>query len=1068
MTPERWQRLTDLFESALEHAPTERAAFLASACADDPALREEVHAVLDSHDRAGSFGDSPAFNFATSSDGRLAAGSCLGRYEIVTLIGAGGMGEVYRARDPQLGREVGVKILRPREVASDQLERFEREARAVGALNHSNILAVYDIGTEADVPYVVSELLEGETLRTCINRGSLSLPQSLDIALQIVAGLTAAHEKGIVHGDLKPENLFITSDGLVKILDFGLATHIGATAASQAAASSSATEQGPVSVLGTAGYMSPEQVRGHHADVASDVFAFGAVLYEMLTGRRAFSGDSVVETMGAVLTKEPPAISTTRPELPGALDLIVHRCVEKNPDRRFQSTRALGAALEAVRRSATFVPRPNRPMWLAWSAAVLGVAAVVAALVFLGGRQGPPGPGASGRPSLAVGRFDDHTGDPKLAWLSDGLPRMLVTSLAQTPGLDMIGSERLGEALKELGRVASDRRASGEVARRAGAGAVLVGSLFTVGHDIRIDVTLEDLRTGRVLAATSEQGPDVFALVDTLTAEIRVALDLKDRPAGRPLREVTTTSLSAYELFVKGLDAWHNHRWADARTLFEEAVRIDPAFALAHGQLALVLERLGEGVKALAHRRTVMGQLDRLPERQRLLAEATGEYETNPARSLQLMERMLERYPDEEEAYDLIVHIYTFTQDPAYWKQTLAFMQRWARAIPGPGSGHFHNHYGYALFANGLYADAEKEFRAYIRVVPNEANPYDSLAELFLLTGRPEQAIEQYDQALQINPLFGTSHVGRAYAAAMLGRYDNAVASVARLQAIGPRAGISAATIHLVNALVLSRVGRYREAQQHISTGVRLTRELGDAATEADFHLLEAILALERRELPRAVEAVRRADGAAAKASGEVLARRRSSVAHLIGGAAEAQAGHVGAAQAHLTALRSLGTESDAMQLSWQQALVGEMALSQGDLAKAESGFHAAQFQLASSFSVETTLVSLGNNLPFRDGLARVMAARGQLPEAMAIYRRLNTPDITATWISLREPRFVLAVARLAARAGDQATARTEYGRFLQLWKDADEGLPELAEARAHVSQSDVVQTHGHGRRGEP
>jgi tetratricopeptide (TPR) repeat protein len=1046
MTPERWTRLTELFESALDFAPAERAAFLGSACADDPALRDEVHALLDSHERAGSFGESPAFNFAGNPDGTLEAGSRLGRYEIVTLIGAGGMGEVYRARDPQLGREVGVKILRPGEVAGDQLERFEREARAVGALNHSNILAVYDFGTEAGVPYVVSELLEGETLRSHIRRGSRPLPQSLDIALQIVSGLTAAHDKGIVHRDLKPENVFITNEGIAKILDFGLATHTGALSAGEAG------DRGLV--MGTAGYMSPEQVRGQPADVGSDVFAFGAVLYEMLTGLRAFTGDSVVETMEAVLTKELPALSASKPDLPEALDSIVHRCVEKAPERRFPSTRELAAALESVRHASIAVPPAARSMWPAWSAAVLLVAVLVAAVMLLSGPPGPPGPGASGRPALAVGSFDDHTGDPKLSWLSDGLPRMLVTSLAQTPGLDVIGNERLSEGLKELGRTASDRSASGEVARRAGAGAVLVGSLFMVGRDIRIDVQLEDLRTGRVLAAKSEQGRDVFALVDALTAEIRTALDLKDRPAGRPLRDVTTTSLSAYELYVKGLDAWHNHRWADARTLFEEAVRIDPAFALAHGQLALVLERLGEGARALDHRRTVLGQLDRLPERQRLLAEATGEYETNPARSLEVMERLLERYPDEEEAYDLIVHIYTFTQDPAYWKQTLAFMQRWGRAIPGPGSGHFHNHYGYALFANGLYADAEKEFRAYIRVVPNEANPYDSLAELFLLTGRPEKAIEQYEQALQINPLFGTSHVGRAYAAAMLGRYDDAVAFGAKLQELGPRAGLSAATIHLMNALLLSRVGRYREAQAHISTGLRLTRELGDAATEADFHLLEAMLAQERRQLRRAFEAVRRAEGAAPKASGEVLAKRRSSVAHLIGGAVEAQAGRVEAARLHHAALRALGGESDALQVSWLGALAGEMALSQGDLAGAESGFKAAQYQIGSSFSVETTLVSLGNNLPIRDGLARVKAARGQLAEAIAIYRRLNQPDITSTWVSVLEPRFVLAVARLAARAGDTATARAEYGRFLQLWKDADEGLPELAEARAHSRAS--------------
>ena len=331
------------------------------------------------------------------------------------------------------------------------------------------------------------------------------------------------------------------------------------------------------------------------------MFAFGAVLYEMLTGLRAFMGDSVVETMergsdegaAAALGDEAGSAGGARRDR----SIGAWKRARSGASRPRASSARLSRRFGARRQS---LPQTTRSMWPAWSAAVLLAIAVVAAVVSLGGRQRPSGPGASGRPALAVGPFDDRSGNPKLAWLSDGLPRMFVTSLAQTPGLDVIGSERLLESLKELGRNASDRSASGEAARRAGAGAVLVGSLFMVGHDIRIDVQLEDLQTGRVVAATSAQGQDVFALVDALTAEIRTALNLKDRPAGRPLRDVTTTSLSAYELYVKGLEAWHNHRWADARTLFEEAVRIDPGFALAHGQLALVLERLGEGAKALS------------------------------------------------------------------------------------------------------------------------------------------------------------------------------------------------------------------------------------------------------------------------------------------------------------------------------------------------------------------------------------------------------------------------------------------------------------------------------------
>ena len=343
MTPERWKRLADLFESALEHEPAARAEFLAAACGDDPLLRSEIEGLLQSHEQAGTFGTAPAFHVAAvavasspawsaTARATLDLGSRLGRYEIVSLLGAGGMGEVYRARDPQLGREVGVKILAGRgAITSEQLRRFEREARAVGALNHSNILTVYDVGVERDIPYVVSELLEGETLRSRLDAGPLPVAEALDIALQIVSGLTAAHDKGVVHRDIKPENLFITGDGLVKILDFGLAKQTGGFPASHGAGGTSISEEGLL--LGTAGYMSPEQVRGRQADARSDVFAFGAVLYEMLTGRRAFTGDSVVETMNAILTSDPPPPAET-PELPAPLWPIVQQCLEKNLERR--------------------------------------------------------------------------------------------------------------------------------------------------------------------------------------------------------------------------------------------------------------------------------------------------------------------------------------------------------------------------------------------------------------------------------------------------------------------------------------------------------------------------------------------------------------------------------------------------------------------------------------------------------------------------------------------------------------------------------------------------------------
>jgi eukaryotic-like serine/threonine-protein kinase len=328
----------------------------------------------------------------------LNPGSKLGPYEIQSLLGAGGMGEVYRARDSRLGREVALKIL-PESFSrdADRLKRFEQEARAVAALNHPNILAIYDIGQQAGTPFIVSELLDGASLRNELIQAAISPRKAADYAAQIAEGLAAAHGKDIIHRDLKPENLFITKDGRVKILDFGLAklAPAGSGEAAGVTVSSSPTEAG--TVMGTAGYMAPEQVRGMAVDSRTDIFAFGAVLYEMLSGRRAFRHDTAAETMTAILKEEPPEFETTPPISPG-LERIVRRCLEKQPEQRFQSAKDLAFALEALTGTTTktgaqaAIPAaPARPRWIpVATAALLGLLLGAAIFWFL--RPGPTPP----------------------------------------------------------------------------------------------------------------------------------------------------------------------------------------------------------------------------------------------------------------------------------------------------------------------------------------------------------------------------------------------------------------------------------------------------------------------------------------------------------------------------------------------------------------------------------------------------------------------------------------------------------------------------------------------------
>jgi Tol biopolymer transport system component len=324
----------------------------------------------------------------------LEAGTRIGPYDVVAPLGAGGMGEVYRARDTRLGRDVALKTLHASFAGRpDRLQRFEQEARSTGLLNHPNILAVYDVGDHAGTPYVVSELLEGETLRERIGGTPLPVRKAVDYASQVAKGLAAAHDKGIVHRDLKPENVFVTRDGRVKILDFGLAKLLDQ--APDVHGESETRDKPPTdagTVLGTVGYMSPEQVRAKPVDHRSDIFSFGAVFYEMLSGQRAFRGNSAVETMNAILKEDPPALSETARNLPPALERIVAHCLEKNPEERFQSARDIAFDLEQLSgSSATTAPHAaRRRLPWRWAAAVAAALACLAVGYRLGQRGADP------------------------------------------------------------------------------------------------------------------------------------------------------------------------------------------------------------------------------------------------------------------------------------------------------------------------------------------------------------------------------------------------------------------------------------------------------------------------------------------------------------------------------------------------------------------------------------------------------------------------------------------------------------------------------------------------------
>ncbi len=493
----------------------------------------------------------------------LGSRTLLERYEVLAPLGAGGMGEVYRARDLRLGREVAIKVL-PEHLADDpsSLARFEREARAIAALSHPNLLAIYDFGADGGVSFAVTELLHGETLRGALAPGPLPWRRAAEIGANLAEGLAAAHSRGIVHRDLKPDNVFVTTEGRIKILDFGLARWVEEESRGEGTSVPTTPDPTrPGTVLGTVGYMAPEQVRGEPADARSDIFAFGCVLHEMLAGRPAFTGSSAFERMAAILRDEPPRPSLVSPDIPPDLDRLLARCLEKAAAKRPASAAELVPLLRDLASAGASEPT------------------VVA---------GAPLRVAAKRPSrsksLAVLPFLNPGGDSEMEYLAEGITESLINDLAQLRRLRVM-------ATSTMFRFRGDADPQ-DVGRQLGVGTVLSGRVTPRGSSLAISVELVDASNGFRLWGARYDRPiaDLLAVQEEIAREISSNLKVTLEPEHKKrLAKRYTADRDAYPLYLKGRFHWNKSTVPSIRKAieyFEQAIEKDPAYALAWAGLS--------------------------------------------------------------------------------------------------------------------------------------------------------------------------------------------------------------------------------------------------------------------------------------------------------------------------------------------------------------------------------------------------------------------------------------------------------------------------------------------------
>ena len=669
----------------------------------------------------------------------LSAGARLGPYEILSPLGAGGMGEVYRAKDPRLGRDVAIKVL-PASFSADvdRLRRFEQEARAAGVLNHPNITAVYDIGSHDGAPYVVQELLEGETLRSVLAAGRLAPRKAVDYALQIAHGLAAAHEKGIVHRDLKPGNLFVTKAGHLKILDFGLAKKVSPVAPGQESdtpTASGLTEPG--TVMGTVDYMSPEQLRGLEVDHRSDIFSFGAILYELLSGEPAFSRPTVSDTMAAILRDEPPDLLESGRNIPLSLDHIVKHCLEKDRDSRFQSARDIafdlaevaglsgsGAANVAIlAASSTRVRR----VAVGSGMAVLLIAGAV--LYFRAAAKRPASPAQAGL-SIAVLPFTNLSGDKEQEYFSDGLSEELMSLLAKVKELHVVGRTSSfffkGKNVK-----------LGDIGRELRVATVLEGSVRRAGGRLRVSTQLVNVADGfQVWAEAYDRNvDDVFAVQDEIAEAVVAALRVRLLPQERPRSsERRTSNPEAYNQYLLGrhfFDRGNPDNYRRSVAAYQKAVELDPRFAAAYAGLA-ISEALAADISS----------------------KTTANLEQDRQKALEAATKALSLDPRLPEGYTARGYLRsTATWD---WSGARADLER-ALSLD-PRNAATHTQYSTILACLGRLPEAINEARTAIDLDPLSAEAWITLGSELRVAGQFQEARQALNRAIEIVPDSDRAH----------------------------------------------------------------------------------------------------------------------------------------------------------------------------------------------------------------------------------------------------------------------------------------------------------------------
>lgn len=981
------------------------------------------------------------------------------RYQIIEELGKGGMGKVYKVFDQEVRAKMALKLIKP-EVSADKntIDRFRNELKIARDISHKNICRMYDLGREADNYFITMEYVPGEDLKSTIIRvGQLSVGKTIFIVKQVCEGLTEAHRLGVVHRDLKPQNIMIDREGNARIMDFGIARSLKAKGITDAGV-----------MIGTPEYMSPEQVEGKDADQRADIYALGIILYEMVTGKVPFEGDTPFSIAYKQKNEAPPDPRKANIQIPEDLSRLILHCLEKDKTKRYQSTEEIFSELTKIEKGIPTTEKviPKRRAFTSKEITVtLGVKklfipiSIVLALVLMAIViwQVIPHKEPAKR-SVAVISFKNQTGDKAFDYLQEAIPNLLITSLEQSKYLRVATWERLHDLLAQMGKKdvpVITEELGFEACRQEGIEAVVLGSFVKAGEMFATDVKVLDVNTKKLLKSASSRGEGVQSIlekqIDELSRNISRGIGISEQKIGAAqprIAEVTTSSMEAYNFFLRGRDDFDKFYYDDARKFLEKAVELDPKFSVAYLFLAQIYYMLRNDQAMKEAYENAKKYSEKATEKERLYIEASyaTAVENNEEKRFRLLKQIAEKYPDEKRVhYELGLYYHynrkMFSEAIAEYNKALQL---------DPSFGVVLNSLAYVYADSGNFEKSIEYLEKYASVSPGDANPLDSMAEVYFKMGKLDEAIAKYKEALEVKPDFYQSISRICYIYALKEDYTEAVKWTEQLMARAPSPLIGTGGLLWKN-FYLFWLGVHRQSLSQFDLLVEERKSAGDEEAALGTDWIKSWIYYDRGEVELGQKCMDSYFDYFRKKYPAYVSDFSVEYSFYFG-LVDLKSGRIDSAKSRLAEMESLLPKVQPflrnIAKSWRDILEGEMLLAENDPDRAIAFFQSAADQEIPNFS---NIISY--NIPFhKDGLARAYLKKGEKSKAIAAYEQLVVFDPMSKSRLLIYPRYHFQLAKLYEDKGLREKAIVHYRKFLEIWKDADKDLPELAEAKKRLA----------------